>query len=156
MSFVLRHFDNADATTQSSVVHRSAKSPLVLLRVVNFNSFQVSRAIKPTDSVQLTVNNSQTDLERRQINLDVTRHRDPTNSVNKVLYPTAPGAHGDDRVPRIRVRVVTFCRRQFRGIVSSTNGIDPVVVNGTSEMFPSRRHWRYQSPFVLPRIVPLN
>lgn len=42
MRFVLRHLDDTDAPSKSTIIHCATQTPLVLFRVVNFNRFQIS------------------------------------------------------------------------------------------------------------------
>ena len=71
-------------------------------------------------------------------------------------YSTSSRAHGYDGTPRVGVRIVAFCRWQFSGVVPATDCVDPVVVNGTAQVFPSRGHGCHQRPLVLSGIVPLD
>lgn len=63
MSLVLRHFDNAYATSEPSVVHGTAQTPLILFWIVHFYCLQVCRAIKSADSIQLPVHDSESNLQ---------------------------------------------------------------------------------------------
>lgn len=58
----VRHFDNANSTTESAAVHRAAKFPVVGFFVVNFNRLQVRSAVEPTHGVQLSIDNGQANL----------------------------------------------------------------------------------------------
>jgi hypothetical protein len=51
VSLVLRHFDNAYTTAEPPIVHGATQAPLILLRIVDFDRLQVSRAVKTAYSV---------------------------------------------------------------------------------------------------------
>lgn len=46
MCLVLRHFDNTYSTAKSPIIHSAAQTPLVLLRIVDLNRFQIRGAVK--------------------------------------------------------------------------------------------------------------
>lgn len=64
MSLMLWHFDNANSTAKSSVVHRATQAPLVLLRIVDFDCFQIGRTVETTNGIQLAVDHSKSNLKR--------------------------------------------------------------------------------------------
>ena len=74
----------------------------------------------------------------------------------KPTYTTSPGAHSNNRAPRVGVRVISLCGWQFSGVIPSTDCIYPVIVDSAAQMFSSCRHRRHQRPLVLSRIVPLH
>jgi len=60
----MRQFDDANAATESSIVHTTVDLPTVLLGVKHFHRLEVRRAVKTTDCHQLTIDDGQTDLTR--------------------------------------------------------------------------------------------
>ena len=73
MSFVLRHLHHADAPSQASVVHRAAQPPLILFRVVNFDRFEIRRAVETADSVQLPIDHSQPHLDNKKTKFEIQK-----------------------------------------------------------------------------------
>lgn len=69
--FVLRHFHDTNSTAQSPVVHCSTQLPNALLGSINFDGFQIGRTIEPAYRIQLTVDDSQTNLSRPSVNEQV-------------------------------------------------------------------------------------
>ncbi len=63
---MLRHFDDTNATAKPTIIHGTAKTPLILLWIVHFNCFQVGRAIETPYSVKLTINNCQPHLKYKK------------------------------------------------------------------------------------------
>jgi hypothetical protein len=55
-------FHYSDATSQSTVVHTAAKSPLIALGIINFDCFEIGSAVEASNSVELTVDNGETNL----------------------------------------------------------------------------------------------
>lgn len=63
--FSLRRSHYTNSTTQSSIVHAATQSPLIRFGIIHFDSFQICGAIETTHGVQLTINDRQSDLLRR-------------------------------------------------------------------------------------------
>lgn len=60
-------FHHANATTQTAIIHAAAQTPLITFGIIDLDCFQIGSSIEATDGVQLTVNNSETNLKLRKI-----------------------------------------------------------------------------------------
>lgn len=76
--------------------------------------------------------------------------------VLKYSHPTPSGRHGYDRRPLVGPGVVSLCAAQLCGVVSSSDGVDHVLVDGTAKVLPPGAHGRNGVPAVLLRVVALH
>lgn len=64
-------FHHANAPAQTTIVHCTTESPLIALRIVNLDCFEVGSSIKSTDSIKLTVHNSKTNLNENDCKISL-------------------------------------------------------------------------------------
>lgn len=59
----LRSSHDSDSAAETSIIHRSTQTPLVLFGVVEFDSFQISGSVETAHCVELAVDHCQTNLK---------------------------------------------------------------------------------------------
>lgn len=68
-------------------------------------------------------------------------------------HPAPPGRHGHHGGPLVGPGVVALGAAQLRGVVSASDRVDHVLVNGAAQVLPPRPHGRHSVPAVLLGIV---
>ena len=67
MGVGVRHFNNADATPETPVVHRAAKFPIIGVLVEHLDRLQVRRSVEAAHGEELSVHHCEADLQAYQI-----------------------------------------------------------------------------------------